>query len=100
MTGHQRDHDVEDDVKKDEYGLEYVNEEDTPCKPGLDECGINALCDSLLEICICQEGSFGIYPGCCKENCERKRNGICDENTRTCTCRNMEASWKDGCVTK
>ena len=45
------------------------------CQPGQDECGINAICDSLLEICICQEDAFGVYPGCCKENCERKPNG-------------------------
>ena len=72
---YRREYQDEDD-NEDEDAVDYINAEDTPCKPGLDECGINAFCDSLLEICICQEGSFGIYPGCCKENCERKR--ICD----------------------
>jgi len=88
----------DDEYFDDEYE-EYGDRRDTRCKTNA-KCGFYAICDKELEICVCREIAFGTYPRCCRQRCQRKRRGICDPETRRCSCRNKRRKWRDGCKRK
>jgi len=96
IEGYGRRQDDEYDYYTDEEYEE--SSEERECKNHGD-CGLYSFCNRRLGICACRKGVYGVFPHCCRRNCQRKQNGICDADTRECSCSNdKEASWTKGCL--